>query len=73
MGVLKHSCLAVEHYYTEASLEVLEHEAAAVESEFAIVAAGLEKGLHLPEVSEPQGPLVGLETKGVEKTFGNSK
>ena len=52
-----------------ASSEVLEHEAAAAEPEFAIVAVGLEKGPHLPEVSEPQEPSVGLEAEGVEKIF----
>ena len=35
------------------------------------MAAGLEKGLHLPKVLEPQGPPVGLEAMGVEKTFGH--
>ena len=50
---------------------MLGHEVAAAEPEFVIVAAGLEKGPHLPEVSEPQEPLVGLEAVGVEKTFGH--
>ena len=50
-----------------ASPEELGHEVAAAEPEFAIVAAGLEKGPHLPEVLEPQEPSVGLEAVGVEK------
>ena len=73
LGILEHSCLAAEHYYSEASLEELEHEVAAAEPEFVIVAAGLEKGPHLPEVSEPQEPPVGLGAVGVEKIFGHSE
>ena len=49
----------MEHCCTEASSEELEHEVATAEPEFIIVAAGLEKGLHLPEVLEPQEPSVG--------------
>ena len=64
-----HSSLAAEHCYIAASLEVLGHEVAAAESEFAIMAVELEKGLHLPEVSGPQEPSVGLEAEGVEKIF----
>ena len=45
-----------------ASLEELGHE---------VVAAELEKGPHLPEVSEPQEPPVGLEAEGVKKIFGH--
>ena len=41
----------------------------AVELEFVIMVAGLEKGPHLPEALEPQEPLVGLGAVGVEKTF----
>ena len=63
----------MEHCYTGASPEVLEHEAAAAEPEFAIIAAALEKGPHLPEVSEPQEPPVGLGAMGVEKIFGHSE
>ena len=43
----------------------------AAEPEFAIVAVGLEKGPHLPKVSEPQEPPVGLGAEGVEKIFGH--
>ena len=43
------------------------------EPEFTIVAAGLDKGPHLPEVSEPQEPSVGLGAVGVEKMFGRSE
>ena len=73
LGVLEHSCLAAEHCYTGASSEVLGHEAEATEPGFAIVAAGLEKGPHLPEVSEPQEPPVDLEVMGVEKIFVHSE
>ena len=72
MGALEHSCLAAEYCYTVASPEELEHEVTVAEPEFAIVAAGLEKGSHLPEVSKPQEPPVGLGVVGVEKTFGHS-
>ena len=65
------SSLAAKHCYIAASPEELEHEVVAAKPEFAIVAAGLEKGPHLPEVLEPQELLVGLGTKGVEKTFGH--
>ena len=71
MGVLGHSSLTVEHCYIAASPEELGHEVAATEPEFEVVAAGLEKGPHLPEVLGPQEPLVGLEAEGVEKIFGN--
>ena len=71
MGALGRSSPAAEHCYIAASPEELEHEAAAVEPEFAIVVAGLEKDLHLPEVSEPQEPPVGLEAEGVEKIFAH--
>ena len=73
LGVLEHSCLTAEYCYTVASPEELRHEAATTELEFAIVAAGLEKCQHLPEVSEPQELLVGLEAVGVEKIFGHSE
>ena len=73
MGVLEHSCLAAKHCYTVASSEELEHEVVAAEPEFAIMAAGLERGPHLPEVSEPQELSVGLGAEGVEKTFGHSE
>ena len=61
----------MEHCYIAASLEELEHEVVAVESEFAIVEAGLKKSPHLPKVLEPQEPPVGLGAVGVEKTFGH--
>ena len=64
--------MAAEHCYTVASPEELEHEVVAAEPKFVIVAAGLEKGLHLPEVSEPQ-ELAGLGAMGVEKIFGHSE
>ena len=70
LGVLEHSCLAAEHCYTGASPEVLGHEATGAESEFVIVAAGLEKRPHLPEVSEPQEPPVGLGAVGVRRLLG---
>ena len=54
-----------------ASPEELEHKVAAAEPEFTIAVAGLEKGPHFSEVSEPQEPPVGLEAKGVEKIFGH--
>ena len=73
MGTLEHSCLTAEHCYTAASLEEFEYEVAVAEPEFAIMAAGLEKGLHLPKVSEPQELPVGLGAVGVEKTFGLSE
>ena len=49
----------MEHYYTEASPEEVELEVEAAEPEFVIVAAGLEKGPHFPEVAEPWEPPVG--------------
>ena len=73
LGVLEHSCLTVEHCYTAASSEVLRHEVVATKPEFVIMAAGLEKGPHLPEVSGPQEPSVGLGAVGVEKIFGHSE
>ena len=51
----------------------LEHEVAAVEPEFAIMAVGLEKGPYLSKVSKPQEPPVGLGAEGVEKIFGHSE
>ena len=60
----------MEHCYTKASPEVLRHEVT-TEPKFAIVAVGLERGPHLPEVSEPQEPPVGLGAVGVEKIFGH--
>ena len=51
-----------------ASPEELGHKVVAVEPEFE-VAAGLEKGPHLPEVLRPQEPPVGLEVEGVERVF----
>ena len=65
------SSLAAEHYYIATSPKELEHKVAVAEPKFAIVAAKLEKGPHLPEVSEPQEPSVGLGAVGVEKTFGH--
>ena len=59
----------MEHCYIVAFLEVLEHEVAAAEPEFVIVAAGLELGSHLFESSKPQEPPVGLGAVGFEKTF----
>ena len=50
LGILERSCLAAEHCYTGALPEVLKHEVAVAEPEFVIVAAGLERGPHLPEV-----------------------
>ena len=50
LGAWEHNCLAAEHCYIEASLEELELEVAAAEPEFAVAAAGLELGPHLPEV-----------------------
>ena len=73
LGILEHSCPAAEHCCTEASPEELEHEVAAAKPKFVIVTAGLEKGPHLPEVSEPQEPPVGLGAVRVEKTFGHSE
>ena len=65
------SSLAAEHCYITASSKELEHEVVVAEPEFAIVAVGLKKGPHLPEVSEPQEPLVGLKAEEVEKIFGH--
>ena len=73
LGILEHSYLAAKHCYTEASPEELEHEVVAAEPEFVIVAAGLEKSPHFPEVSGPQEPSVGLGAVGVEKIFGHSE
>ena len=58
-----------EHCYITASPEELGHEVVAAKLEF--VAAGIEKGPHLPEVSEPQELPVGLEAEVVEKIFGH--
>ena len=69
MGALEHSCLAAEHCYIAASSKELGHEVVVAEPEFGVVVAGLEKGSHLPEVSEPKEPSVGLEAEGVEKIF----
>ena len=71
LGVWEHSCPVVEHCCTEASPEELEHEVVAAEPKFVIMAAGLEKGPHLPEVSEPQELTVGLGAVGVERIFGH--
>ena len=46
----EHNCPAVEHYCIEASPEEVELEAEVAEPEFVVVAAGLERGPHLPEV-----------------------
>ena len=73
LGVYEHSCPAAEHCCTEASSEEFELEVEAAEPKFVIVAAGLDKGPHLPEVLEPQEPSVGLGAMGVEKTFGHPK
>ena len=64
-----HNSLAVEHYYIAALPEELEHVVVAAEPEFEVVAVELEKGPHLPEVSRPQKPSVGLEAEGVERVF----
>ena len=61
--------LAAEHCYIAASSGELGHEVVATEPEF--VVAGLEKGPHLLEFSEPQELPVGLEAEGVEKIFGH--
>ena len=67
------SLAAAEHCYISASLEELGHEVVAAEPEFAIMMAELEKGPHLPEVSEPQESPIGLGAEGVEKIFGHSE
>ena len=56
-----------------ASPEVLEHEAVAAEPEFGVVAVGLEKGPHSPEVLRPQELSVGLKAEGVERVFEHFK
>ena len=48
----------MEHCCTEASLEEVELEVEVAEAEFAVVAAELERGPHLPEVLKPQEPPV---------------
>ena len=50
LGVWKHSCPAAEHCCTEASPEEFELEAEVAVPEFVVVAAGFERGPHLPEV-----------------------
>ena len=51
LGVLERNCLAAEHYCIEASPgEDFELVVEAAEPGFAVVAAGLERGPHLPEV-----------------------
>ena len=42
-------------------MEELGHEVVVAEPEFKVVVVGLEKDPHLPEVSGPQEPPVGLE------------
>ena len=63
----------MEHCCIGASPEEFELEVEAAEPEFVIAAVGLQEGLHLLEVSEPQGSSVGLGAKGVEKIFGHSE
>ena len=41
----------------------------AAEPEFVVLAVGLEKGPHSPEVLRPHEPLVGLEAEGVQRVF----
>ena len=50
LGAWEHNCLAAEHCYTKALPEEVELEAEVSEPEFVVVAVGLERGLHLPEV-----------------------
>ena len=50
LGAWEHNCPAAEHCCIEASPRELELEAEVVEPEFVAVAAGLERGAHLPEV-----------------------
>ena len=50
LGVLEQSCLAAEHCCTRTSPEEFELEVEAAEPGFAVAAAGLELGPHLPEV-----------------------
>ena len=75
LGVWERSCPAAGHCCIGASPGEVGLKVEAAEPGFAIVAVGLEKGLHLLEVSEPQEPQVGLEAMGVgvEKIFGHSE
>ena len=50
LGVWERSCLATGHCCIGASPEEVELEVEAAEPRFAVVAAGLERGPHLPEV-----------------------
>ena len=51
LGAWEHNCPAAEHYCIEASPgEDFELVVEAAEPRFAVVAAGLELGPHLPEV-----------------------
>ena len=61
--------MAAEHYCIAASPEELRHEVVAAEPEFEVVVAGIEKGLHLPEILGLQEPSVGSEAEGVERVF----
>ena len=61
--------LAAKHYCIVALPEELGHGVVAVEPEFEVVAAGLEKGPHSPKVLGPQEPPVGSEVEGVERVF----
>ena len=63
------SSLVAEHCCIVASSEELRHGVVAVEPEFEVVVAGLEKGPHSSEVLAPQEPSVGLEVEGVERVF----
>ena len=50
LGVWEHSCPTAERCCTEASPEGFQLEAKVAEPEFVVVAVGLERGPHLPEV-----------------------
>ena len=52
-----------------ASPEELGHGVIAAKPKFEVVAVGLEKGPHLPDVLRPREPLVGLEAEEVERVF----
>ena len=58
-----------EHCYIAASSEELGHEVVAAEHCCIELAAKLEKDPHLPEVLEPQGPLVNSVAEKVERAL----